>query len=149
MTNTKYNTIILAGTLAFLITPHYCMASTAPTKRLLQSKITCSDAEFVDTKFGAICNNGDSTINVAGPAICSYTPPTDGQYSQSDNVSTSEDEDLIYCWCRITEPFKSQYVFAYEYLYQAECENWCPNFCAQQITQNAKLRTALFSNITH
>ncbi len=124
-----------------------CLISTTTYATILKPEITCYSDEFSFGQWGAICNNGTTDITITGPATCSDTAPTDGPFSKSAIIDTNEDEDMIYCWCKISAPFTSQYVYAYEYLYQTECENWCPSVCAQSATSNTKFRNSIFSDL--
>ena len=135
--------------LGLLLIPSYSYANTAPTKKdsILKPKITCDEVEFSTSQWGAICNNGNESIQINGSATCSDFE-SDGLYSKYKSITTDEEEDLIYCYCQITSPFKSQYVYTYEYMDTTECENWCPQFCANAAKNNDSFREALFSGIS-
>ena len=122
-------------------------AQGAESKTLKNLEINCIAAEHLGDKWGATCTNSASDIQITGIAKCSFIPGQNGTYSQSDTINTDPDEDNIYCWCQIANPFISPNVYINEYLYQTECENWCANFCAQSATGNQKFRDAIFSNL--
>lgn len=127
----------------------FLLSTTLTNATTLKPEITCYSGEFSASQWGAVCNNNKSDITVNGPATCSSMAPSDGLYSQTATLDTqTDDEDMIYCWCQISAPFTSQYIYINEYVYQTECENWCASFCAQNATQNQKFRDAIFSNLT-
>lgn len=130
--------MIVAG-LSFLSGPVYCAT-------MLPPEIKCRNSEYSGDNWGALCDNGTDELVVKGIGVCSDVDAR--AYTQSEKLLPAEDEDdAVHCWCRMTSPFQSQYVFIRSYVYTNECQNWCTHFCAYDIVSDKTFRNTMFKNI--
>lgn len=143
----QMKTIITISIISLLFSSATINAYCIEVETLKKLEINCTSPRNLNDKWGAVCSNGTSTTDVTGVAKCSFIASEDGTYGKSENIQNNPDEDNIHCWCQISTPFTSPYIYTNEYLYQTECENWCATFCAQNAISNQKFRDAIFSNL--
>ena len=85
---------------------------------------------------------------VSGLAVCNSTP---GTYKGATNTDFPMATTGIYCWCKITSPATSQWVFSIEgdvgYQSDSICASDCANHCSVYIGHSEKIdyRTSIFS----
>lgn len=85
---------------------------------------------------------------VKGSFICSSTPGTQtGQVADNVEMSSNNSENT-YCWCIMTSPAASKYVFSHNaggnYAY---CSYYCATNCYQNFSQNSTFRNAMYDNL--
>lgn len=130
---------MIATGLAFISQAAYCA-------KMLPPEIKCKNSEYSGDNWAALCDNSTDELTVKGVGVC--TDVEARAYTQAETLPAPEDaDDAIGCWCRISNPFRSQYVFLRSYVYANECENWCASFCARDIVSNKPFRTAIFRDI--
>lgn len=114
--------------------------------KILPPEIKCKNSEYSGDNWAALCDNGTDELVVKGVGVCNDVEAP--AYTQTEMLTAPEDgDDAIGCWCRISSPFRSQYVFLRSYVYANECQNWCASFCARDIVSNKQLRNAIFRGI--
>lgn len=115
-------------------------------------------------------------FDVRGASVCSnITPPDSMKYDQSpegdpyyhsgyiasdsNDISTLESQwtsqtgggtlasDEYHCWCKLTSPAASSWVFDYSSDDSAGCALNCANFCAGSVRSNARFRGAVFGSV--
>ena len=82
-----------------------------------------------------------------------------GSYTNSDGKMLPQDEALAgrtgqdpdgndrgYCWCKMTHPASSRWVFNYSYSASA-CASFCARDCAGSARSYAALRSGLFGSV--
>ena len=93
---------------------------------------------------------GGSVSRFAGMSYCSEIsgtyaaqgdPGTSGTHAFHDDSAASGDH---YCWCAITSPALSGWVFQDGYSTAANCSRNCANCCASGAAHDSGFRSALF-----
>ncbi len=134
-----------------------CLAGTADaaTKCVaLNSTTTCtniSDKNILD--WSSDCTTNGTSITVRGIAGCSdKNGGTPG--ATADTLTTSETEaDNRFCWCKMTSPAVSSWVFVTAPVSAGVCASGCANGCsfvlsiAATTAPSAVFRNALFSGL--
>ena len=58
----------------------------------------------------------------------------------------ADGNDRGYCWCRMTHPASSRWVFFYSYS-ASDCASNCALYCGYSARNNAALRSGLFGSV--
>ncbi len=145
-----------------LITTGLCVGLTclagiaaAATKCVaLNSSTTCtgiSDKNILD--WSSNCTTNGTSITVRGIAGCS-DKNGGGADATTDTLTTSETEaNNRYCWCKMTSPAVSSWVFATAPVSAGVCASGCANGCsfvlsmAASSANAAAFRNAIFSGL--
>ncbi len=137
-----------------LIAGLICVATIPPafavTKCVkLSSSTTCSyvysGSYVVDWKSN--CTTSGTSIAISGISQCSSTSGSSaGQTATSLEISGGTDDR--YCWCKMTSPAVSSWVFSYDFGSASNCAVSCANNCARDAASNASVRSAMFSNLS-
>lgn len=94
----------------------------------------------------ATCNNatdGISGISVSGVAGCS-----NASGGTSDTLSTSSTvNDNRHCWCKMTSPAVSKWVYMSLMSGYSDCATNCSYMCANQLKSDSTFRAAMFGNM--
>ncbi len=98
--------------------------------------------------WGTTLYTGDK---VTGIASCNSTPgSTEGETTTEEFSQSSEGQ---YCWCKMTSPSASLWVFAYEFSAYSSgsantnCANNCTYRCGVRVKSTAAFRSAVFSSV--
>ena len=140
--------IIIAGLLCIGTIP----PATAVTKCVaLNSSTTCtSDASsyYNKTDWAATCTTNGGSTPISGIGICSSTEDA-SQYATATELDTSStaDENLN-CWCKMTSPAVSRWVFYYSHTSAGDCTRFCVRNCAVRVRDNASFRSAMFGSLS-
>ncbi len=111
-----------------------------------------SDACSDDSRFAGMVA-GDWYFDIPAPintkiegrALCSST---DGPYAQPGDPDGSGSGDTKYCWCKMTSPAASRWVFNDDSSGTAGlCASECAYGCAVSLQNYSDLRSALFESI--
>lgn len=82
---------------------------------------------------------------VKGIASCNSTPgSTMGETTTEEFSQSSEGQ---YCWCKMTSPSASLWVFSYDYNDAGKCANSCANRCGNFVMSNSDFRSGVFSSV--
>ncbi len=89
--------------------------------------------------------------NVSGISTCVSTAPTGsmGSTKTADGtplVATGGETAGQYCWCKMTHPMSSRWVFSYSYS-ASYCASYCAHNCGSDAQGNAALRGGLFGSV--
>ena len=143
----------LKGIFLFGITIALCPPATAVTKcvKLYPSNTQCTNVSGNNTlDWSATCTNGGSSIKITGVAGCSSqyggtTGETRATISSSNNVN-----DNKYCWCKMTSPAVSQWVYFYFYMGPSatSCVERCASDCSEALKSNTNFINAMFNNLS-
>ena len=52
-----------------------------------------------------------------------------------------------YCWCKMTHPASSRWVFNNPRPWASDCLSWCASLCGGNVRTNAALREGLFGSV--
>ena len=80
----------------------------------------------------ATCNNTMGTTNTAYP-----------QYNFDDNHASITGR---YCWCKMTSPVRSAWVYISEDSLESECTSNCANRCGYRLNHQTNIRTSMFNS---
>lgn len=122
------------------------LASAATKCVALNSSSRCtgspnSFSEKVDWK--ATCNN----IPITGVGVCSSTAGSKiGQTADSIAVGNTTDVNT-YCWCKMTIPAVSRFVYVSRMPSAAVCSADCALICVNNVISDASFRAGMFSNL--
>ncbi|MCQ2582057.1 MAG: hypothetical protein MJ170_03710 [Alphaproteobacteria bacterium] len=86
----------------------------------------------------AVQFDGNDDHIIKGKAACS----TKNSISTDDSVYN--DPDGTYCWCQMTSPKETNWVYL---TILTSCQRDCPMLCAERIQENQKVREKLLNNI--
>ncbi|MBQ0013099.1 MAG: hypothetical protein KBS86_00815 [Proteobacteria bacterium] len=97
-----------------------------------------------DNTWGVTLYTGDK---IKGEALCSSTP---GTYAKPGNPDEAFDEEnSLYCWCKMTEPSVSRWVFNDYYVFfdAGTCAYACASFCADYVQSDSGFRSGVFGSV--
>ena len=118
---------------------------------LNSSSTTCtSDILQYDyhTDWAATCTTNGVSTPISGIGICSSTSGSStGQTATELDTSSTVDENLN-CWCKMTSPAVSRWVFSRSTTSAGDCAWLCAHNCAGYIQVNAAVRSALFGSLS-
>ena len=123
-----------------------CPPASAVTKCVkLNSSTTCSSSsgEYGQSNWSATCDG----VSVQGVAFCG-SQSGNSVGATTDAVTTSStSDDNRHCWCKMTSPAVSRWVFSYAITSAGYCANSCAYSCADRARYAASFRSALFSGL--
>ena len=139
--------LILAGVFSVAIVQS--QPAMAVTKCVaLNSSTTCTSSPSSYTGYtdwAATCTTNGVSTPISGIGICSSTSGSSiGQ--TATKLSTSDDNK--HCWCKMTSPAVSRWVYNYSDASAGFCAQSCAKFCANYIQRYANLRSALFGSLS-
>ncbi|MBQ0013331.1 MAG: hypothetical protein KBS86_02050 [Proteobacteria bacterium] len=94
-----------------------------------------------DQTWGVTLYTGDK---VTGIASCNSTP---GTFAQSTNQNFNQTDKGRYCWCKMTFPAVSRWVYYSVYIDAARCASTCAFDCGYQVRHSSDFRSGVFSSI--
>lgn len=114
----------------------------------LNSSTTCTGQISNNTSYWvANCSTGGTDVFVRGRCGCS-SQNGDGIGAKSDSITTSRTaEENMYCWCKMTTPAISSWVFTGFSGTAGSCATSCARVCASNISTYANFRSAMFSGL--
>ena len=59
----------------------------------------------------------------------------------------SDGNDRKYCWCKMTHPVSSRWVFYYASADSSACASNCANYCGHNIPLNSAVRGGVFNSV--
>ena len=125
------------------------VAAQAATKCVaLTSSTTCTSSPAAGKlDWSANCTTGSTNVAISGIAGCSSQNGS-SVGSKSDSITTSStSDDNKYCWCKMTSPAVSSWVFYDDYGSAGNCAYYCAHSCAAHVRNSAAFRSALFSGL--
>lgn len=103
-----------------------CMGT--PTAGKIQWSLSCND------------------VPLKGIGVCVSTEGNDGD--TLENLDTVDAADAnTHCWCQMTSPALSRFVFRGTYVSASSCSQACPYQCTSSVLYVAAFRALLFSNL--
>lgn len=141
--------IIIAGLLCTIIAP----PALAVTKCVaLNSSSTTCTSDFLQydyhTDWAATCTTNGVSTPISGIGICSSKKGA-YRYATATELDTSStaDENLN-CWCKMTSPAVSRWVFNISNTSAGYCAQNCARTCANTVRNTAAFRSALFGSLS-
>ena len=83
---------------------------------------------------------------VRGVAHCSSLAGIAGNVTADLTVGSAEDVNY-WCWCRMTLPVLSKWVFGMEFASDENCTKYCAARCAEGFAGDASFRTSMLHNV--
>lgn len=141
--------IIIAGLLCTIIAP----PALAVTKcvALNNSSTTCTSdySQYQGhTDWAATCTTNGASTPISGIGICSSTKggSTGGTATELDtSYDVNENHN---CWCKMTSPAVSRWVFNRSDLPASDCAQLCAYYCAIAVRDFASFRSAMFGSLS-
>ncbi|MCQ2581993.1 MAG: hypothetical protein MJ170_03355 [Alphaproteobacteria bacterium] len=104
---------------------------------------SCSDPEFAGMVAGDwYVDIPEMNTKIEGRALCSST---NGTYASDPDGSGSG--DTRYCWCKITSPAASRWLFFYDDFDADDCAFYCAYYCGNDIRDFSDVRSVVFGSI--
>ena len=144
----KKQIIIIAGLVSVIMTP----PASAVTKCVaLNSSTTCTsdDTQYRGhTDWAATCTTNGVSTPISGIGICSSTEGASRHATATElDMSSTVDENLN-CWCKMTSPAVSRWVFLVSYTPADVCAMQCASTCASAVRNSAAFRSAMFGSLS-
>ena len=117
---------------------------------LNSSSTTCTSSPSLYTRhtdWAATCTTNGVSTPISGIGICTSTAGSGFQTATELDVSRTVDENR-YCWCKMTSPAVSRWVFYSSSPAAGYCARDCANLCAYYVQRNAAFRSALFGSLS-
>ena len=141
--------ILIAGAVLCAITTTGAHAVTKCVA--LNSSTTCtSDYSQYQyrTDWAATCTTKGVSTPISGIGICSSTDGGSlGTTATELDTSYTADKHLN-CWCKMTSPAVSRWVFYLSFKSAGECACYCSWYCESVVQNFAALRSALFGSLS-
>lgn len=79
--------------------------------------------------------------------ITGLTVRNDGTNVPNDFPKGMQGTQNFFCWCRITHPINTIWVYSNRFANGAACTNDCTTYCANTVQGNLSMRKAMFNSI--
>ena len=143
---------------AFMFLPCVCIALTMCVRdsaMVVSLEPAVAGLSYVADEEEMVWATTFSYGTIYGDATCLSVAPsgTQGVYTNVNGAMLSDGEDLVqrvdggYCWCRITHPVLSRWVFNYTYQSSSECLLYCAKNCGASAQHGIALRKGLFGSV--
>ena len=63
-----------------------------------------------------------------------------------NNITQGYQEDQMNCWCRMTTPVRSAWVYRYECSSASECASYCAYYCVDYVQTSSNFRIGMFGS---
>lgn len=140
--------IILAGLLCTIIAP----PALAVTKcvALSSSGTTCiyGDTGTNVADWTATCKKNGIRTPIKGIGICSANKGSAIGATATELEISSTVDDNLNCWCKMTSPAVSRWVFHNSGTSAGYCARNCASFCSGNVQNIAAIRSALFGSLS-
>ena len=143
--------LILAGVFSVAIIQSQPAMAVTKCVALNSSSTTCTSGPTqyqYHTDWAATCTTNGVSTPISGIGICSSTDggSTGATATELDTSSTSDNNK--HCWCKMTSPAVSRWVFRYSDASVGSCARFCANRCALYVREFASFRSALFGSLS-
>ena len=142
--------LILAGVFSVAIVQS--QPAMAVTKCVaLNSNTTCTsngNSYRNKTDWASTCTTNRVSTPISGIGICSSTDGGSMGATATELDTSSTAGGNKYCWCKMTSPAVSRWVFAYSGTSADGCARVCAHYCADRVQLYDTLRSALFGSLS-
>ena len=117
----------------------------------LNSSTTCTSnysAYQYHTDWVATCTTNGVSTPISGIGICSSTSGSSTGQTATELDTSSTTDDNKYCWCKMTSPAVSRWVFPNVQAAADYCAQNCAFHCAHNVRSSAAFRSAMFSSLS-
>ena len=144
--------IILAGAMLCAITTTGAHAVTkCVALNTLNTTCTYTETASYSTDWANTCTSNGITTSIKGVAACSSDISGVGGTSSTLSISQNQDEN-VYCWCKMTSPAVSKWAFRASYTKGVPCPEGCATSCATGLLEGSStvtnFRRALFGSLS-
>ena len=63
------------------------------------------------------------------------------------NGVDADGNERKYCWCKMTHPASSRWVFNYAYASASACVSYCSNYCGHYVRADSAMRGGVFGSV--
>ncbi len=145
---TMKSKIIIAELLCTIIAPPALAVTKCVALNGSNTTCTSSGSATGHTDWAATCTTNGVSTPISGIGICSSTSGTSiGQTATELDTSSTTDENLN-CWCKMTSPAVSRWVFSDSIPLAGLCAEDCASSCASDVQLWADFRSALFGSLS-
>lgn len=96
----------------------------------------------------ARCSGSSFALNtIKGGFVCSSTPGNTRGEVKAELDTSNDSNDNKYCWCFLTVPAMSKYVYSHETSGGGECMYYCATNCSMNTQSYSTFRNAIFDNL--
>ena len=110
----------------------------------------CTSEDYLQyryhTDWAATCTPNGVSTPISGIGICSSTKGA-SQYTTATELDVSSTSNK-YCWCKMTNPAVSRWVFYRSYTSVGACALDCASLCAYLVQTDATFRAAMFDSLS-
>ena len=141
--------ILIAGAILCAITTTGAHAVTKCVA--LNSSTTCTSSPSsytLHTDWAATCTTNGVSTPISGIGICSSTSGSSIGQTATELDTSSTSDDNKYCWCKMTSPAVSRWVFTISNSSAGSCARICAYNCANRVQGFASIRSALFGSLS-
>ncbi len=92
---------------------------------------------------GEWCVTFPNNMVVSGVAVCNNTA---GTYAVASNDEQTETGG-VKCWCKMTDPAVSRWVFCRSYSSASVCSNLCAYVCGDDVRNRSDFRSVVFGSV--
>lgn len=140
--------ILIVGIIASAITTPsfalvHCVALNPTTTTCSQTAVNPGEVNW-----SAACDTGNAWLSIGGIGTCSnlrgFTVGTTADTLTTHSTASANQ----YCWCRLTSPAVSKWVFAATMTNGGMCQYNCASECAELLRTYKPFSSALFSNLS-
>ena len=100
------------------------------------------------TDWAATCTTNRVSTPISGIGICSSTKGASIYATATELDTSSTVNDNMYCWCKMTSPAVSRWVFCYSFGSAGDCAWQCARYCASSVQFVVDFRSALFGSLS-
>ena len=100
------------------------------------------------TDWAATCTTNEVITPISGIGICSSTSGSSVGQTATELDTSSTSDDNKHCWCKMTSPAVSRWVFSSSRPSNGNCAQICAHGCAYHVLNNAAFRSALFGSLS-
>ena len=100
------------------------------------------------TDWAATCTTYGVSTPISGIGICSSTSGISSGQTATELSTSSTGDDNRYCWCKVTSPAVSRWVFRISSMSAGSCAQWCAHHCADGIRRDTAFWSALFGSLS-
>ena len=142
--------LILVGVITTVLTTTGAHAVTKCVA-LNSSSTTCTsngNSYRNKTDWASTCTTNRVSTPISGIGICSSTDGGSMGATATELDTSSTAGGNKYCWCKMTSPAVSRWVFAYSGTSADGCARVCAHYCADRVQLYDTLRSALFGSLS-
>ena len=141
--------IILAGAIFCAITTTGAHAVTKCVALNNSTRCTTDDSQYeYHTDWAATCTTNGVSTPISGIGICSSTSGSSIGQTATELDTSSTSDDNKYCWCKMTSPAVSRWVFCISSMSAGSCARYCAYYCANSVRRNDDFWSALFGSLS-